>query len=157
MYMPLAPSASPQEQVSRNVRIVFADEADKVLAQCKGRAAILIDMLRHQTGRGWDALRAARELHEIALLEQLADRPTLTDPAATERFLKHYLGQRPFESFVLLLLDNRHRLIAVRDLFRGTIDGASVHPREVIREVLDHNAAAVIFSHYVPRHVMRVM
>ena len=55
------------------------------------------------------------------------------------------------------LLDNRHRLIAFEELFRGTIDRAGVHPREVLRQTLLHNAAAVILAHSVARHRMRVM
>jgi DNA repair protein RadC len=51
------------------------------------------------------------------------------------------------------LLDNRHRFIAADDLFRGTIDGATVHPREVVKEALGHNAAAVIIAHNHPSGV----
>jgi DNA repair protein RadC len=153
MYMPIAPSTSSQERIERNVTTLFGARTAQILSECNGRATNLIDMLRFKSGRGWDALRAARELHEVALLEQMTERTALTDPAATERFLKHYLASRPFESFIVIMLDNRHRCIAVRDLFRGTIDGASVHPREVIREVLEHNAAAVIFAHNHPSGV----
>jgi DNA repair protein RadC len=53
----------------------------------------------------------------------------------------------------VLLLDNRHRVIAYKELFRGTIDGASVHPREVVREAMHWNAAAVIFAHNHPSGV----
>ena len=55
--------------------------------------------------------------------------------------------------FVCLFLDNRHRDIACEELFRGSIDGASVHPREVVRRCLAHNAAAVIFAHNHPSGV----
>jgi len=60
------------------------------------------------------------------------------------------LGNRDFETFCCLFLDSRHRLIEFVELFRGTIDGASVHPREVVREALQRNAAAVIFCHPHP-------
>jgi DNA repair protein RadC len=63
------------------------------------------------------------------------------------------LATREFETFCLIYLDNRHRLIACEDLFRGTIDGASVHPREVVKEALRHNAAAVILAHNHPSGV----
>jgi DNA repair protein RadC len=63
------------------------------------------------------------------------------------------LANREFETFCLIYLDNRHRLIACEDLFRGTIDGASVHPREVVKEALKHNAAAVILAHNHPSGV----
>ena len=64
-----------------------------------------------------------------------------------------HLGNRDHEIFAAIFLDNRHRLIAIRELFRGTIDGASVHPREVAKEALQHNAAAVILAHNHPSGV----
>jgi len=63
------------------------------------------------------------------------------------------LGQRAYETFTLIYVDNRHRMIACEDLFRGTIDGASVHPREVVKEALRHNSAAVILAHNHPSGV----
>ena len=77
----------------------------------------------------------------------------LDSPAATRHFLTVTLGAREYESFCCLFLDNRHRLIEFVELFRGTIDGASVHPREVVKEALKRNAAAVIFAHPHPSGV----
>ncbi len=77
----------------------------------------------------------------------------LTSPGETRRFLTAQLRDRPFEVFCCLFLDNRHRLLAFEELFRGTIDGASVHPREVLRQALAHNAAAVILAHNHPSGV----
>ena len=77
----------------------------------------------------------------------------LTSPEATRDYLKLRLAGVPYEVFAMLLLDNRHRVIQYRELFRGTIDGASVHPREVVREVMGCNAAAVIFAHNHPSGV----
>ena len=74
----------------------------------------------------------------------------LDSPAATRHFLTMTLGGREYESFCCLFLDNRHRLIEFVELFRGTIDGASVHPREVVKEALVRNAAAIILSHNHP-------
>jgi DNA repair protein RadC len=76
--------------------------------------------------------------------------PALQSPNRTRQYLRHQIGALPYEVFGLLLLDNRHRLIRAEVLFRGTIDGASVHPREVARVVLESNAAAVIFYHNHP-------
>jgi len=76
--------------------------------------------------------------------------PALQSPERTRQYLRHQIGALPYEVFGLLLLDNRHRLIRAEVLFRGTIDGASVHPREVVRVVLEANAAAVIFYHNHP-------
>jgi DNA repair protein RadC len=77
----------------------------------------------------------------------------LNSPRLTANFLIARLGQRPYETFTLIYVDNRHRMIACEDLFRGTIDGASVYPREVVKEALRHNSAAVIFAHNHPSGV----
>jgi DNA repair protein RadC len=78
---------------------------------------------------------------------------TLDSPSATRQYLALKLGGREHEVFTVLMLDNRHRLIECLELFRGTIDGASVHPREVVKEALKHNAAAVILAHNHPSGV----
>jgi DNA repair protein RadC len=77
----------------------------------------------------------------------------LDSPKATSDYLTARLAQREYEVFTLIYLDTRHRLIACDDLFRGTTDGASVHPREVVKEALRHNAAAVILCHNHPSGV----
>ena len=77
----------------------------------------------------------------------------LDSPAATRDYLCVKLGALEHEVFTVLLLDNRHRLIVCLELFRGTIDGASVYPREVVKEALRHNAAAVILAHAHPSGV----
>jgi len=78
---------------------------------------------------------------------------TLTSPKATSDFLKLSLSRFEHEVFAVVFLDNRHRVIAFEEMFRGTIDGASVHPREVVKEALKQNAAAVIFAHNHPSGV----
>jgi DNA repair protein RadC len=90
---------------------------------------------------------------ENILRERVVSGEPLTDPAATRRWLITRLSDRPHEIFCVLYLDNRHRVIAFEELFRGTIDGASVHPREVVKQALQHNAAAVIFAHNHPSGV----
>jgi DNA repair protein RadC len=76
--------------------------------------------------------------------------PVLTSPALTREFLRLHLGGCEHEIFGMLHLDGRHRLIAVEDLFRGTINNASVHPREVVKAALGKNAAAVVLYHNHP-------
>jgi DNA repair protein RadC len=76
-----------------------------------------------------------------------------SSPKITANYLTARLAQHPYEVFTLIYLDNRHRFIAADDLFRGTIDGATVHPREVVKEALKHNAAAVIIAHNHPSGV----
>jgi len=94
------------------------------------------------------------EVHGAYSLEAMnAARPALTAPAASASHLRAILGGRDYEVFMVLLLDNRHRLIRAEEMFRGTIDGASVHPREVVKSVLWAGAAAVIFAHNHPSGV----
>jgi DNA repair protein RadC len=76
-----------------------------------------------------------------------------TNPIECRRYLTLKLAEQEREVFVVLFLDNRHRLIKYDELFFGTIDGASVHPREVVKAALKHNAAAVILSHNHPSGV----
>ncbi|HHH89599.1 MAG TPA: JAB domain-containing protein [Aliiroseovarius sp.] len=98
-------------------------------------------------------LQAVLEMGKRHLRAGLARDAALTDPAATRRYLRARLRDHVFEVFACLFLDNRHRVIRFEELFRGTIDGASVHPREVVRRTLEHNAAAVIFAHNHPSGV----
>ena len=98
-------------------------------------------------------LRAMLELTHRYLRAEIAERDVITSPEATRNYLKSRLRSYPHEVFACLFLDNRHRVIEYRELFRGTIDGASVHPREVVREAMRWNAAAVIFAHNHPSGV----
>ena len=102
---------------------------------------------------GYCRLQAALELARRHYAEALRSGPLLDSPAATHRFLISRLRDQPHELFCCLHLDNRHRLIAFDELFRGTIDGASVHPREVVKQALSRNAAAVILAHNHPSGV----
>lgn len=98
-------------------------------------------------------LAAALELARRSLAEQLAERPSLGNPRESGDYLSARLRHLPYEVFGCLYLDNRNRVLAFEELFRGTVDGASVHPREVVRACLKHNAAAVIFAHNHPSGV----
>ncbi|MDJ0741274.1 MAG: DNA repair protein RadC [Gammaproteobacteria bacterium] len=98
-------------------------------------------------------LQAVLEMGRRHLAEQLTRGAALADPQQTEDFLRARLRDSPYEVFGALFLDNRHRVLAFEELFRGTIDGASVHPREVVRRALAHNAAALILCHNHPSGV----
>lgn len=91
---------------------------------------------------------AARYFAEIATPGE-----AIRCPADTERFLAAKLSDLEHELFCCLFLDNRHRVLAFEPLFRGTIDGTSVYPREVVKEALAVNAAAVILAHNHPSGV----
>jgi len=96
------------------------------------------------------AVQAAVELAKRHLHEQMRIGSPLTTPQATYRYLLAQLRDRPYEIFCCLYLDNRHRLIAFEELFRGTVDCAQVHPREVLRQALLHNATSIIVAHNHP-------
>jgi DNA repair protein RadC len=95
-------------------------------------------------------IQAALELGRRHFREAMCIGSVLTAPEPTRAFLTTQLRDRAYEVFCCLYLDNRHRLISFEELFRGTIDGASVHPREVVKQALSHNAAALIFAHNHP-------
>jgi DNA repair protein RadC len=78
---------------------------------------------------------------------------SLQSPQKTGEYLTARLGHLDYEVFGLILLDNRHRVIECVDLFRGTIDGASVHPREVVKLALQKSAVACIVYHNHPSGV----
>jgi len=101
----------------------------------------------------WCRLQAALEVARRHYEATLRSGPLLDAPRHTAEFLVAQLRDRPYEVFCCLHLDSRHRLIAFDELFRGTIDGASVHPREVVRQALARNAAAVILAHNHPSGV----
>ena len=71
-------------------------------------------------------------------------------PDRTRQYLRLHFGGLDHEIFGCLFLDNRHRLIAVEQLFRGTVDGACVHPREVVKAAIQHGAVALILVHNHP-------
>jgi DNA repair protein RadC len=99
------------------------------------------------------ALHAALELGRRYLASELRRPEALAHPSACAAYLRATIGAHPYEVFACVFLDQRHRVIAFEELFRGSIDGASVHPREVVRRCLAHNAAAVIFAHNHPSGV----
>ncbi|EOG4616493.1 DNA repair protein RadC [Pseudomonas aeruginosa] len=91
-------------------------------------------------------LDAARQIID----QKMQRGASFTSPAAVKEYLRAKLAGFEHEVFAVLFLDTQHRLIEYAEMFRGTIDSASVHPREVVKEALRLNAAAVIFSHNHP-------
>ncbi|MGD8312077.1 MAG: DNA repair protein RadC [Gammaproteobacteria bacterium] len=98
-------------------------------------------------------LQAVLEMARRHLQARLQRDDILENPAATRRYLASRLRHYPHEVFACLFLDNRHRVIVFEELFHGTIDGASVHPREVVKRALQYNAAALILAHNHPSGV----
>ncbi len=98
-------------------------------------------------------LQAVLEMSKRYLSETLEKQDVITSPEETRLYLKARLRDKPYEVFAALFLDNRHQIIKYEELFRGTIDGASVYPREVVKRALEHNAAALIIAHNHPSGV----
>ena len=95
-------------------------------------------------------LKAALELGRRYLESTLERGSVLDNPDTTRDYLRMRLRSYEHEVFACLFLDNRHRIICFEEMFNGTIDSASVHPREVVKRALHHNAAALILAHNHP-------
>lgn len=98
-------------------------------------------------------LQAVLELAQRHLLESLKREEPLTSSELTRDYVRARMRSYTREVFLCLFLDNQHRVIALEELFQGTIDGATVHPREIVKRSLFHNASAVIFAHNHPSGV----
>jgi DNA repair protein RadC len=120
--------------------LLHADNDDILACQGIGRARLAI-------------LRALPELARRYFEDSLPPGESIRSPADTETFLKARMQHLDHELFCCLYLDNRHRVLRFDELFRGTIDGTSVYPREVVKEALSVNAAAVILAHNHPSGV----
>ena len=145
----------------------------ELLARVLGREDLAKQLLRHfgglhpllhaeptelaaQPGIGSSRCTLLKALPELArryFEESLPVGTSIRSPADTQSFLHAKLRHLPHEMFCCLYLDNRHRVLRFDPLFRGTIDGTSVYPREVVKEALAVNAAAVIIAHNHPSGV----
>jgi DNA repair protein RadC len=104
---------------------------------------------RYRMAKPDEILEAARR----ELERRIRNTDVMTSPEVTQEYLQLKLADKLYEVFCVLWLDSRHRVITFEEMFRGTIDGASVHPREVVRAAIDFNAAACIFAHNHPSGV----
>lgn len=95
-------------------------------------------------------LSAVMEMARRALREKLDRGSALGSPQAVRDYLRLKLQERPHEVFLAVFLDAQNRVLAVEELFRGTLTQTSVYPREVVKRALHHNAAALIFAHNHP-------
>jgi DNA repair protein RadC len=95
-------------------------------------------------------LNAVIELARRAISDEMMSGESMCSPQAAKEYLRLAMAGRPYESFHVLFLDVRNRLIAARELFRGTLTHTSVYPREVVREALARNAASVMLAHNHP-------
>ena len=95
-------------------------------------------------------LLAVLELSRRALAQRLRERTVFDSPEAVKHYLQLHLAAKAHEVFAVLFLDNQHRLIAMEEMFRGTLAQTSVYPREVVLHALQHQAAAVVLAHNHP-------
>ncbi|WP_309966214.1 RadC family protein [Variovorax guangxiensis] len=113
-----------------------------------------LDDLRRIKGLGGSAKRsnlaAVLELARRAMAQGLKERELFESPDAVKHYVQLQLAARPHEVFAALFLDAHHRLIALEELFRGTLTQTSVYPREVVTRALHHRAAALILAHNHP-------
>ncbi len=98
-------------------------------------------------------LCAALELATRHLAQRMDEPEALTNPSLAGQYFRARLRDRQREVFACLFLDTRNRPIAIEELFQGTVDRSEVHPREVVKRALAHNAAAVMFAHNHPSGV----
>jgi len=131
--------------------------AEELLAHFGGLAGLLhtgADELKAVKGLGGTAKRAellaVLELARRALAERLKERAVFDNPDSVKNYLRLSIGARAHEVFAVLFLDAQHRLIALEELFRGTLTQTSVYPREVVARALHLNAAAVVLAHNHP-------
>lgn len=135
------------------------DLARQLLAGYGGLTALFsADLPRFCEARGlgeakFVQLQAVLEMSRRYLLDDLQSGPSLTSPGETRQFLLAQMRGLQHEVFACIWLDNQHRVLNYEPLFNGTIDGAAVYPREVVRTALKHNAAAVILAHNHPSGV----
>ena len=95
-------------------------------------------------------LVAVLELARRALVQQLTQKPLFNTPQAVRDYLQLQLGGLHHEVFAVLFLDSQHRLIALEEMFRGTLTQTSVYPREVVKQALTLNASSVVLAHNHP-------
>lgn len=135
------------------------DVARELLTHFGGLRALFradLKALRAVKGLGtakYTQLQATLEMARRHLSEELKERDVVRDPASARRYLVSRLRDREQEVFAALFLDSQHRVIACEELAVGTLDGASVYPREVVKRALALGAAAVIFAHNHPSGV----
>jgi DNA repair protein RadC len=131
--------------------------AGEVLARFDGLAGLLhANALELKTVKGLGGtakraeLMAVLELARRAVAEQLKAREVFGSPEAVKNYLQLHLARKPHEVFAALFLDAQNKLIALEELFRGTLTQTSVYPREVVLKALHHHAASVVLAHNHP-------
>ncbi|HYC44851.1 MAG TPA: DNA repair protein RadC [Burkholderiales bacterium] len=110
-------------------------------------------LIEAEEGSGNGKLAAAAELVRRSLRETLEHTPALSSPQAVRDYLRLRFAGKEHEVFMALFLDAQNRVLAIEELFRGTLTQTSVFPREIVKQALHVNAAAVVFAHNHPSGV----
>ncbi|WP_394127378.1 DNA repair protein RadC [Vibrio hepatarius] len=136
--------------------LALSDHLIKEFGSLRALFSADLDEFCHHKGLGvakFVQLQATLEMTQRYLAETLKRGEALTSPEQTKLYLSGLLRDKQREEFYVLFLDNQHRVISGEPLFQGTIDAASVYPREVVKRSLEHNAAALILAHNHPSGV----
>ena len=140
----LLPTTPAAHELAVTLLTHFRSLRALLTADAETAAAAGLDAKGHVT------LQAALELTRRHYQELMTTGTALSNPRATREFVRMRMRDLPHEIFACIYLNNRNCVIGFEELFRGTIDGASVHPREVVKHALKHNAAAVVLVHNHP-------
>ncbi|MEJ8852172.1 RadC family protein [Variovorax rhizosphaerae] len=139
-----------QQRIVDALRPFFGAEAD-ALYEANGRSLQKLAYSARQSALpSFRRLATGLALAQELLCEELTTRSVFDTPTAVADFLKLHFAGQPYESFVVLFLDSRSSLIAFEEMFRGTLSQTSVYPREVLKRVLHHDAAAILVAHNHP-------
>ena len=148
----------PADLTDRALLQRYLPNADRIFVRAGGFRATLELPFEDIAAQGispgqYTALRTAIELGRRYVEARVHRGETLTSPNDTRRALMARLRDLEHEVFMVLFLTNRHQVISCEEMFRGTIDGATVHVREIVKRALQLNAAAVVFAHNHPSGV----
>ena len=139
-----------QQRIVDALRPFFGADAD-ALYEANGRSLQkLAHFARQSQLPACHRLVTGLALAQELLAEELTSRSVFESPKAVADFLKLHFAGQPHESFGVMYLDAQHTLIAFEEVFRGTLTQTSVYPREILKQALHHNAAAVILAHNHP-------
>jgi len=147
-------TGTPGRGVLQMAQELLAPPVDGGFGGIAGLLNAQLDELKQFKGMGGSAKRAelaaVLELARRAVAQQLQQREIFSSPGAVKHYLQLTLAGRPHEVFAVLFLDAQNRLVALEELFRGTLTQTSVYPREVVQQALHHRAAAVVLAHNHP-------
>jgi DNA repair protein RadC len=145
---------SPLEQrVVDQLRLFLGEEAPAVYERCGRSLLRLADFARDSANPGCRLLAAGLQLAQELLAEPMRRAPVLDSPTAVCDYLKLHFAGQVHESFVVMYLNAQNHLVAVEELFRGTLTQTSVYPREVLRRALSHGAGGLVIAHCHPSGV----